>query len=361
MQNAIDTTDFKTFLQLDDLKSNFTEELKRLEESEEPEVDISEDFPEEKPSNLNVDLEDLVDDDGIITFEDEEGWTEKETEEEPEEDTTDNEEDPEEEDEPEETPIPTESNDDPTEEVDDEILDVDYETVITLPDNRDMTVEELVNGYLSNQDLEGKKEELLNHAKAFEERVGSLQDILELSMLEADKVISDYEGFDWDELARENPELYVQNSRFLEKYKARKEELVSAQTRLKQEAQAKEAQMFQEKCVECVNVLKKEIPNWNQELYENLMNYAIELGAVKEEIEKENRPSIFLALNKAYQFDKGKQTIMAKIRRPGSPKKVLKNSGGKQNISQSVDQAKLVKAFSEGRIDRATAFQHLID
>ena len=91
------------------------------------------------------------------------------------------------------------------------------------------------------------------------------------------------------------------------------------------------------------------------------MQYAIDLGATEEEVLKENRPSIFLALHKAYQFDKGKQQVMAKIKRPGAPRKVVKSDAAKSRTSNKPDNAKVAKAFAEGRVSHEDAFKFLVD
>ncbi|MCS5737389.1 hypothetical protein, partial [Herbiconiux daphne] len=154
--------------------------------------------------------------------------------------------------------------------------------------------------------------------------VAGMKDILQLSELEADRVISDYQGFDWDKLAAEDPQAYVENKRFLERYQARKQELINAQQRLVAEAKAKEDEAFRAKSIECVQILKQAIPNWNDALYEQLLQYAIDSGANEDEMLKENRPEFFKVLYKAYQFDTGKAKVMAKIKRPGAPKKVVR-------------------------------------
>lgn len=358
----IDPNDFTTFLQLDDLKGSFKEDLEKIKSEQEPEVDIDEDFPAKEEDDFDIDTDLLGKGDSALMFEDEDGWEEREKEE-GEDDTDDVDEsgDTDEDD----TPDEAEPEEDPAggedEYEDGDVYDVDYETVITLPDGRELTIEDLSNGYMAGTDITEREEKLTRHISEFENRVNGLGDVLELASLEADKVIQDYEGFDWEKLAIDDPQAYVENSRFLEKYKQRRAQLEQAHNKIKAEATAKENEAFQAKCIECVNVLKREIPNWDDSVYQNLMQYAIDLGATEEEVLKENRPSIFLALHKAYQFDKGKQQVMAKIKRPGSPRKVVKANGAKPRVEQKPNSAKAAKAFSEGRISHEDAFKYLED
>ena len=361
MSGFINPNDLETFLQLDDLKGNFAEDLQRMQAEKEPEVEIDDTFPadtEFADGDEDYSVDRFRNKEGGLTFEDEDGW-EGETEENEEGEVEETEDD--ESQEADEVDEVTEETEEPVEYEEGDAYDVDYETVITLPDGRELTIEELAGGYQEGTAITQREEQLQQHIATFEERVSGLKNVLDLAQLEADRVIQDYEGFDWEELAASDPQAYVENSRFLERYKARKAELVAAQNRLQQEAANKEQEVFQAKCIECVNVLKREIPNWDENLYQGLMQYAIDLGATEEDILKENRPSVFLALHKAYQFDKGKQQVMAKIKRPGAPKKVVKTTGAKAKTSNQPDNAKAAKAFAEGRIGHEDAFKYLVD
>lgn len=346
---------FEMFMQLEDMKGSFAEDLKNYQANKEPEVVIEED-PEEFADEGIEGFEGI--DDNNPVFEDEDGF-ESEDEDDAEEGEDESEDESEDSEEDDEGTGDADESDEEYEYEEGDAVDVDFDTVITLPDGREMTIEELSNGYMNGSDINSKFEELENNARVFEEKVSGLKDVLSLAQLEADRVISDYEGFDWDKLAQEDPQGYVENRRFLDRYKDRKQQLVDAQQRLAREAEEKEQEAYRARSVECVQVLKKSIPNWDEPLYQNLLQYAIDLGSSEEEILKENRPSVFLALYKAYQFDKGAQRVVAKIKKVGAPKKVMK-SGNKQSGTGD-KKAAAAKAYSEGRMSNSDAFNHLID
>lgn len=361
MSDYINTSDFEAFLQLDDLKGNFAADLEKLQAEKTTPVEIDDEFPEKDDlvdGDEDFGIDRFKNKDGGVTFEDEDGWTEDEEGEGDSEDDEETDEVPESKETKEAKPEDTQEE---VEYEDGDAYDVDYETVITLPDGRELTIEQLAGGYQEGTALSQREEQLQQHIATFEERVSGLKNVLDLAQLEADRVIQDYEGFDWEELAANDTNAYVENARFLDRYKQRKAELVAAQQRIQAEADKKEQEVFVAKCNECVNILKRDIPNWDENLYQGLMQYAIDLGATEEEILKENRPSVFLALHKAYQFDKGKQQVMAKIKRPGAPRKVVKAAGAKTTTSQEPDNAKAARAFSEGRIDHTQAFKYLVD
>lgn len=347
MADNFDTSNFETFMQLDDLKESFKPDLEKFQAEKEPVIEEVED--ELEYADEGVEGFEGIDDNNPV-FEDEDGFEADEDE-----DESDESEEEDEGDEPDDT------QDESEEEVEYEegdAVDVDFDTVITLPDGRELTVEDLASGYLQGTELAEARNTFQSHVQEFDTRVAGLKDVLNLAQLEADKVIEDYKDFDWEDIAVKDPQAYVENKRFLEKYVERKNALVASQQRLVREAEQKEQEAYQARSIECVQVLKKNIPNWDEPLYQNLIQFAIDLGSDEQEILKENRPSIFLALYKAYQFDKGKDRVVAKIKRVGAPKKALKPG----NKTPSGDgKAAAAKAYSEGRMSQADAFKHLQD
>ena len=106
---------------------------------------------------------------------------------------------------------------------------------------------------------------------------------------------------------------------------------------------------FQAAAGECVQELKSDIPGWNDALYNNLMDYAIENGAKEDEIVKCVDPSIFKMLHKARQFDSGKAVVKARVRKAtGSPKKVVKSGGRTKAPNKNMA---IIKKIDAGEFD----------
>lgn len=352
--------DLEFFLSLDDLKGTAADSAKAQLESYKADKEANSAYELDVDNSPEIEAEDgpdfsFLDVDNPV-FEDEDGWIDPEATEETEEVEETEEEVVEDEDEPVEGAL---TEDEEVEYEEGEAYDVDFDTIITLPDGRELSIEELSNGFMAGTDLTERETKFQEALTQFEERVSTMKDVLQLSELEADRVISDYQGFDWDKLAVEDPQAYVENKRFLERYQARKQELIDAQTRLRAEAQAKEDEAFRAKSVECVQILKQAIPNWNDALYETLLQYAIDNGADEEAVLKENRPDFFKVLYKAYQFDTGKAKVMAKIKRPGAPKKVVKP--GTKPVVESDKRELAAQRYAKGQMSQEEAFAFLED
>jgi hypothetical protein len=98
-----------------------------------------------------------------------------------------------------------------------------------------------------------------------------------------------------------------------------------------------------------------------QSAYQDLMQYAIENGSEEEDIAQCIDPSVFKMLNKARQFDLGKQVVKAKIRRKvGSPKKVAK-SNARSTKSTVSNRDKIASKLAAGNTSDSDIFDALED
>lgn len=261
-------------------------------------------------------LEDLKGSEGFDEAEDGEEGT----------DEADEESDEEDEDESESDESTEESAEEGTDESDGD-EEVDFESYeLTLPNGDTVVLNDLVNGYRNKAELEAERQEFDTMKSDFDKQMSGIKNRLELSLLEADKVIADYEDFDWASYRDENPVGYVENREFLDRYKQRREEIISEFTKIKEEEAKKESDAFAAKAKEAGVILARDIPGWNNDMYQQLMMYAVENGADATEISQTIDPMVFKMLHKAMQFDKGKQVVKAKVKRIGSPKKVAKST-----------------------------------
>lgn len=237
-----------------------------------------------------------------------------ETPEESEEDDT-----PEEEDAP-----PPEENDDEELEEDSAPLEVDIDTIITLPDGTERTIEELTRGYAENTFITEREEALKAKESEYAERESLLGDKLKLAKLEADDVLEKFEGFDWNALLQESPEEFGKTKMFVERYQTRSREINKQMEALK----AREAEALDEsnrsKAISCVQALQKNITGWNSGLYRQILEFAVEKGVDKDYISNCTDPSVITAFYDSMRLSKGENVVKAKVKRSvSSPKRVI--------------------------------------
>lgn len=228
------------------------------------------------------------------------------------------------------------------EEPDEEEVEFDsYE--LTLPTGETVVLSDLVNGYKGAAEVEAMRKEVEEVKADFEAKSGNIAKMLELAKLEADRVIEDYEDFDWATLSKEDPASYVENREFLDKYKARGKEIRKTIELVKEKEEAETKRVVQEKARETNATLVRDIPGWGPDLYKKLIGYAVENGANEDDMLNVTDAYAFKLLHKAMEFEKGKQVVKAKVKRVGSPKKVVKATAKTAPVSKNENREALIK------------------
>ncbi len=203
--------------------------------------------------------------------------------------------------------------------------DVDFDTVITLPNGDEISIEDLHQGYLSGDDLKEREEELTTRQTDYTNKFKDIDKLLDTAKLEADRVLEDFNGFDWQKLASENPQEFANTKLFVEKYVARSKEIKEAQSQRAESLETEKAEAVAVKAKACVDILKADIPEWNSELYGEILQHAVEnLGMDADSAKNLVDPSMIKAIHRSLQLDKGTVKARATLKRVGSPKKVAK-------------------------------------
>tara|TARA_R100000951_G_scaffold96983_1_gene86494 strand:+ start:6926 stop:7957 length:1032 start_codon:yes stop_codon:yes gene_type:complete len=71
---------------------------------------------------------------------------------------------------------------------------------------------------------------------------------------------------------------------------------------------------------ECVKVLQDEVPNWSNQLYNDIRGYAISIGLPENEVNRYVDPKVIQLINKARLYDQGKKVATTKKKNPTSTK-----------------------------------------
>lgn len=83
-----------------------------------------------------------------------------------------------------------------------------------------------------------------------------------------------------------------------------------------------QSQAMQDQAKECVKVLQREIPDWNNSMYNDIRQYAITNGLPEEAVNQYVDPNVIMLLNKARMFDQ--TTKVATVKKAKAAKKVLR-------------------------------------
>lgn len=239
--------------------------------------------------------------------------------------------------------------------------EVDFENYeIDLPSGETVVLSELVAGFKTATEIAEEKAQLESIKTEMETKTAGMDRFLKLAKLEAERVIEDYEDFDWVTLAKEDPQAYVENREFLDKYKARHKEITGAVADLEAKAEAEEARVTQEKAREANAILARDIPGWGEKMYKTLVEFAVEKGASQDTILNSTDPFLFKLLHKTLEHEKGVQKVTAKVKKLGSPKKVVKAAPAKPTVSKDAKREALLKKAEETG-DMSLMFNLLVD
>lgn len=272
-------------------------------------------------------------------------------------------EEPEQEEEGEENPF--EDEEPSTEESDDtdygDTVDIDLDTIITVH-GKEYTAEELVNRYQEDEYFNQQKAAFEAEREAFIADKEASVSLLELSNLECTRQIAEYDNFDWDWYATNDPQAYVENKRYLERIQHKKAEIMEQQKQLQAEKQYQEDQAFRAKSRKCVEILQHEIKDWSENKYNALMDHAINYyGCDPAIVERWNEPSIFIMLNDAYRAHNDILKAKASIKRTKVNGRFLRPGSSASKANAKSKQEAAARAYASGKLSQEAAFSFLED
>ena len=220
--------------------------------------------------------------------------------------------------------IEDDADEDPEEEEEAEEPEADQEEEITLDD--DTLVEIMVDGeaqqasiaqlkrlYGQEASLTRKSQDVAKQRKQAEEAIGKTKVVLQRMLEKARERYKPYsevdmlvasKSMDTDDFAqlRKEAQQAADDVKFLEQ---------EADAYFKQ-LQSEQQQAMQEQAREAVKVLQNEIPEWSNNLYDDIRAYAVSQGLQEAEVNSYVNPSVIMILNKARLFDQAKKITTTK-------------------------------------------------
>ena len=242
----------------------------------------------------------------------------------------------------------TEEVEDPTEESEEETEDepdVITEGVIEV-DGEKLSVDEIKLGYMRQADYTKKTQAVAEQRKAAEEQTANYESTLNALLTASGADLSRFDNVNWEQAAVENPDQYKQAKAMFEQTKQTHDFIRAQAKEHQQRAEAQQQAAMKESAKESLTVLKSTIPNWNNDLYYSIGEYATgSLGVTTEEFNEVHDHRMITALYKAMQFDKAKTETQKKVK--ATPKKTLsgkkaepKDLGKKDNYRKARDRLK---------------------
>lgn len=237
----------------------------------------------------------------------------------------------------------SEEVEDPTEETEEESEDepdVITEGMIEV-DGEKLSVEEIKLGYMRQADYTKKTQAVAEQRKAAEEQTQSYESTLSALLTAAGADLSRFDNVNWEQAAVENPDQYKQAKAMYEQTRQTYDFIKSQADEHTQRSQEQQQAAMKERAKESLTVLKSTIPNWSNDVYYKIGEYAQKsLGVTQEEFNGITDHRSITAMYKAMQFDQAKTETKKKVK--SSPKKTL--SGKKADPSDIGKQEKYRKS-----------------
>ena len=221
-----------------------------------------------------------------------------------------------------------EVEEDPTEDPEQE----ESEELTFLVDGETLTAEELKLGFLRQSDYTKKTQHVAEQRKAYEAQSQQADATINALMSAANADLTRFQGVNWEAVAADNPEQYRQAKAAYEQTKSTHDFIKAQADQFQAQTQQQDDAQLKQDAQDSLTVLKTQIPNWTNDLYYRIGDYAHKnLGVSSEEFNKVADHRIITALHKAMLFDSAKQ-VTAKKKLRASATKTL--SGSKADSSK---------------------------
>jgi len=231
---------------------------------------------------------------------------------------------------------PDELQDTEEEEAEEEVEELSDDTLVELVidgESKQASIKDLKRLYGQEASLTRKSQEVAAQRKQAEDNIGKTSAILQRLVEQAEQRYKPYsevdmllasksmEDADFAQLRKEAQEA-ADNLKFV------KEEADA----FYKDIQTQQQQQLQEAASNAVKVLQEQIPDWNNQLYDDIRAYAVGQGLAQAEVDNYVDPVVISILNKARLYDQAKQVTTTKKKRVA--KKVLKSKKAPANDAQ---------------------------
>ena len=218
----------------------------------------------------------------------------------------------------------TDDQEEAEEEVVEELSDDTLIELMVDGESKQASIKDLKRLYGQEASLTRKSQEVAAQRKQAEENIGKTDAIMQKLVQQAEERYKPYsevdmllasksmEDADFAQLRKEAQDA-ADNLKFV------KEEADAFYKDIQNQRQ----QQLQEAATNAVKVLQEQIPDWNNQLYDDIRAYAVSQGLDQAEVDNYVDPVVISILHKARLFDQAKQVTTTKKKRVA--KKVLKS------------------------------------
>jgi len=263
----------------------------------------------------------------------------------------------------------TEDDDDETDEDEDD--DEDDEPLATTDDqivdiavngeSKQVSVKDLKRLYGQEASLTKKSQDLATQRKQSEQQLAITQMSYQKLLERAEARHKPYADIDMLVASREmDAETFTQLRQDAKQAEDDLKFLQEESGQLVSQAQQQHQEATKEAAAECVKVLEEQLPEWGNELYSDIRDYAVKSGLPKEQVDQYTDPQVIMLINKARLYDQSKQSAKSKKAKA----KLSKSKSGKKVLSSKKappSRKSIQKAKQQKQLDGLSSAKDLDD
>jgi len=242
-----------------------------------------------------------------------------------------------------------EEDDEPLAASDDQIVDIAVNG-----ESKQVSVKDLKRLYGQEASLTKKSQDLATQRKQSEEQLAQTQMSYQKLLERAEARYKPYADIDMLVASREmDAETFSQLRQDAKQAEDDLKFLQEESGQLVSQAQQQHQQATREAAADCVKVLQEQLPDWGNELYSDIRDYAVKSGLPKDQVDQYTDPQVIMLINKARLYDQSKESAnskkaKAKLKKSKSGKKVLssKKAPPSKKTIQKANQQKQMDMLS---------------
>ena len=220
-----------------------------------------------------------------------------------------------------------EDDDEPLAASDDQVVDISVNG-----ESKKVSVKDLKRLYGQEASLTKKSQDLANQRKQSEEQLAQTHMSYQKLMERAEARYKPYSDIDMLVASREmDAETFSQLRQDAKQAEDDLKFLQEESGQLVSQAQQQHQQATREAAADCVKVLQDQLPDWGNELYADIRDYAVRSGLPKDQVDQYTDPQVIMLINKARLYDQSKQSAKSKKAKA----KLTKSKSGKTKVLSS--------------------------
>lgn len=209
-------------------------------------------------------------------------------------------------------------------------------------------------GYMRQADYTKKTQAVAEQRKAAEDQTRGYESTLQALLTAAGADLSRFNNVNWEQAAVENPDQYKQAKAVYDQTKQTHDFIQAQAQSHTEQMEAQSQQEIKRQAEESLSVLKSTIPDWNNEKYNSIGEYAETIGVGREEFNQVTDHRLITALYKAQMYDQAKAKTTKKVK--STPTKTLSSNKApetKKTRNTKAEQESRARLKKTGKLDDA--------